>query len=301
MDNTTVVGLDIAKTVFHVCVMSSGGKVLERKRLYREEVLEYFSQRERSIVALESCGGSSYWARELEKLGFKVRLISSQFVKPFVKSQKNDAIDAEAICEAALRPQMRFVTPNTLEQQDLQNVHRVRERIVKERTKLSNQIRGLLLEYGVAIPKKVSRLTEALSRLVDELPDKERDLWREVFLDLRDDLIRVNEKVARYDKLIQRISRAHAVCKRLEQIPGVGPVTSTAIIAAAGKPQDFKNGRQFAAWLGLVPQQESTGGKPKLLGITKKGNRYLRKLLVHGARTEVNLAKRHGNEWLLEA
>lgn len=300
MEHSTVIGLDIAKSVFHSCEMNSSGCVLERKRLYRDEVLEFFANHPPCLVAIESCGGSSYWARELVKLGHGVRLISAQFVKPFVKSQKNDMVDAEAICEAALRPQMRFVSPNTVAQQDLQNIHRVRERVVKQRTMLANQIRGLLLEYGITIPQGVNPLRQKLSRILTENQNSERHLWREIFVDLREELEMLTVKVNRYDTMLRRISKAHPVCARLLKLRGIGSLTATAIVAAVGNPTDFKNGRQFSAWLGLVPKQHSTGGKPKLLGISKRGDKYLRKLLIHGARVETRFAKKRGNTWLIE-
>jgi transposase len=300
MNDISVIGLDIAKTVFHACVMDKAGRVIERKRLYREHVLSYFRGFKPCLVALESCGGSSYWARELSKLGFKVRLISAQYVKPFAKGQKNDVVDAEAICEAALRPEMRYVSPNTLTQQDIQNIHRVRDRLVKQKLMLSNQIRGLLLEYGITIPRRTDKLIELLEDIVIQDKNSSRELWRVVFLDLKQELDEINLKIKHYDKIIKQISTSHPVCQRLEQMWGVGPLTSTAILAAVGNPHDFKNGRQFSAWLGLVPKQNSTGGKTKLLGITKTGNRYLRRLLVHGARIEIRFANKRGNTWLLE-
>ena len=299
MEHSTVVGLDIAKSVFHTCEMNASGRVLERKRLYRDEVLEFFANHPPCLVAIESCGGSSYWARELEKLGHEVRLISAQFVKPYVKSQKNDMLDAEAICEAALRPQMRFVSANTVEQQDLQNIHRVRERVVKQRTMLANQIRGLLLEYGITIPQGVNVLRQKLSQIITESSNSERHLWREIFVDLRDELEMLTIKVNRYDTMLRRISKAHPVCARLLKLRGIGSLTATAIVAAVGNPSDFKNGRQLSAWLGLVPKQNTTGGNPKLLGITKRGDRYLRKLLIHGARIETRFANKRGNIWLI--
>lgn len=298
MEESNVYGLDIAKTVFHVCRMNRGGRVIERKRLQRSEVLEYFSTQARGLVGIESCGGSSYWARELEGLGFEVRLIPAQYVKPFVKSQKNDTIDAEAIAEAVVRPTMRFVSANTIEQQDIQNVHRVRERLVKQRTALSNQIRGLLLEYGIVVAKGVAHVRAKLVQLFDEpMP---RLLFREIFADLKDELLSLEEKIKRYDSILKRISRENKACQALEQISGVGPTTSTAILAAVRHPKDFKNGRQFSAWLGLVPRQHSTGGKQKLGSITKCGNKYIRKLLVHGARMEIRYAKKHDHTWLIK-
>ncbi len=300
MKDITVVGIDIAKNVFHVCEMNRGGKVHIRKRLSRSQVLDYVSRLPKCLVAMESCGGSSFWAREIEKLGFSVRLIPAQFVKPFVKSQKNDSIDAEAIAEAALRPTMRFVSPNTEEQQDIQNIHRVRDLAVKHRTALSNQIRGLLLEYGVAIPQGVNKLLETLSSLVDDSPHSERHIWKRTFSELQEELRKLSERIKEYDRQLQLIARSNPVCQNLQKIHGVGPLTATAIVAAVRSPNDFKNGRQFAAWLGLVPRQNSTGGKQKLLGITKTGDKYIRKLLVHGARNELQFAARREHLWLIK-
>lgn len=297
--NITIIGLDIAKSVFHACGMNKAGKVLIKKRLYRSDVLSFFANTPRCIVAIESCGGSSYWAREVAKFGHEVRLVPAQYVKPYVKGQKNDLIDAEAIAEAALRPTMRFVSPNSVEQQDLQNVHRVRERLVKQRTALLNQIRGLLLEYGITIPQGGFRVAGELAEILHHPEHGERILWKQILSELREDLTILTTRVKHYDAIIRRISKENPLCQELEKIRGVGPTTSTAILAAVSNPSDFKNGRQFSAWLGLVPKQHSTGGKQKLLGITKKGDKYIRWLLVHGARMEVRFAEKHKNQWLL--
>lgn len=300
MEDITVIGMDIAKNVFHVCGMNSSGKIVIRKRLYRNQVLGFFVNLNKCVVALESCGGSSYWAREIKALGHDARLIPAQHVKAFVKGQKNDNNDAEAIAEAALRPTMRFVTPNTVDQQDIQSIHRFRERLVKQRNALCNQARGLLMEYGLIIPQGRTHVVKALFTFIATSENAERDLWNKLFTDLKHELQELDMKILEYERLITKISRAHPVCKKLEDIHGVGPLTSTAIIAAVGNPTDFKNGRQFAAWLGLVPKQHSSGGKTKLLGITKKGDKYLRKLLVHGARTECMFAKKRNNTWLMQ-
>lgn len=297
MKDDIVIGLDIAKSVFHACVMSKEGRVVERKRLLRREVLEFVCRFGSGTVAIESCGGSSYWAREFAARGFEVKLIPAQYVKPFVKREKNDVVDAEAICEAALRPQMRFVRPNTVTQQDLQNLHRVRERLVKQKTALGNQIRGLLLEYGIVIPQGTKTLTRELASLLD-LPDADRALWKNLFAELREEFLALLDKIAHYDRLLLTISREHPVCQQLQQLSGVGPTISTAIVAAVNNAHDFKNGRQFAAWLGIVPGQHSTGGKVSLRGITKRGDKYLRKLLIQGVRSELRAKRLKNNAWL---
>lgn len=300
--NNTVIGIDIAKNVFQICVMEGSRGVVLNKQVRRGHVLEMISNLPKGVVALESCGGSSYWGREIKKLGLEVRLIPAQHVKPFVKNQKNDFHDAVAICEAALRPEMRFVTPNSVEQQDLQNLHRIRERLVRSRTGICNQIRGILLEYGITIPQGRrhvrAKLVEILSS--DKVADNERVIWKRTFRRLYEELKSVDEKVEFQDKELSFLSTQISMCKKLEALPGVGPVTSTAIVAAVSNPNDFKNGRQFAAWLGLVPRQESSGGKTVLRGITKRGDKYLRKLLVHGARSELRYAEKRKNLWALK-
>jgi len=299
MNNITVYGLDIAKNVFHTCVMNERGKVLKRKKLRRNEVLIFFANATEGVVGIESCGGSSFWAREISKYGHEVKLIPAQYVKPYVKSQKNDSIDAEAIAEAVLRPTMRYVSANSVEQQDLQNIHRVRARLVRQKVALVNQIRGLLLEYGIAIPQGVVKLRKALADLVNHPEHVGRQMWKEGFLDLYDELLQIIDKIEEYTKRLKLISGNNKVCRELEKIPGIGPLAATAIVSAVNNPSDFKNGRQFSAWLGLVPKQHSTGGKQKLLGITKRGDKYIRYLLVHGGRVMVRFANKNQDQWLL--
>ena len=242
------------------------------------------------VVAMEACRGSNYWGRKAKELGHTVRLIAPQFVKPFVKTNKNDANDAEAICEAASRPSMRFVPVKSVEQEDLQALHRVRERIVAEQVALVNQIRGLFEEYGYVLPQGVRviryRFLTELELAREGLTAMAYELLQQLYFEFK----RLDQQVRYYTKKLCAICDQHPVCQRLTTIPGVGPLTATAIIAAAADPQNFKNGRQFAAWIGLVPRQNSSGGKTKLQGISKRGNVYLRKLLVHGARAALRCA-----------
>jgi transposase len=299
--NNTIIGIDIAKNIFQVCEMSSAGKIASNRKITRSQVLEYIVKLPRGIVAMESCGGSSHWGREIKNLGFEVKLIPAQHVKPFVRNQKNDANDAVAICEAALRPNMKCVTPNTVEQQDLQNLHRVRERQIRTRTSLCNQIRGLLLEYGITIPQGRSKVRAKLVEMLDsdKIVHNQRGMWKQTFTRLYEELKELEERVIFLDEELTAISTKNQICKNLEKLKGVGPITSTALVAAVNDAKDFKNGRQFAAWLGLVPRQESSGGKTILKGITKRGDKYIRKLLVHGARTELRLAEKRKNTWAI--
>ena len=284
MRNTTV-GIDLAKTVFHLCAANERGRVLWRKRTTRRGLEAVLAKLPASTVAMESCGGSHYWARRCRKHGRVARLISGKFVKPFVKSNKNDIIDAEAIVEAAQRPTMRFVPVKTTEQQDIQGLHRVRERLVKNRTALVNQCRGLLLENGVAIGQGRHRLQRQLPEIVENQCGELSGLFLGLVRELYEELCGCNERIKALERRLQEISARIEPCARLLSIPGVGPLTASAMFAAVGTGADFKNGRHMAAWLGLVPRQFTTGGKPKLLGISKRGDVYLRKLLIHGARS----------------
>lgn len=287
MDNIYVVGIDLAKEIFQVHGNDKQGRCVVKKRLTRKKLTDHLANMPRCIVAMEACGGSNYWARKSLEAGHEVRLISPQFVKPFVKSNKNDSADAEAIAEAAVRPNMRFVAMKSPEQQDLQALHRVRERIVKERTAIGNQIRGFLQEYGLTMAKGIGRLKKELPLMITNEKNELTPLTRELLLDLLGQLRIADERVAVYHDKILMISRKSTVCQRLEKIPGVGPMTSTTVLATVGDPKVFRNGRQFSAYVGLVPRQHSSGGKPVLLGISKRGDIYLRKLLIHGARAVI--------------
>lgn len=280
----TVLGIDLAKRVFHLVGMNETGHVVFKKRLTREALLPFIAQLSPVVIGMEACGGAHYWARQFRAHGHTVKLIAPQFVKPYVKSQKNDPADAEAICEAVTRPTMRFVPIKEIDQQDLQALHRARERVVKARTALVNEMRGLLAEYGIVLPQSVTKFRHTFTKTLEAERAKLTPLSTELCAQLYDEFGVLEKRLASYTDKIAAIGAAHPVCQRLMTIPGIGPLTATAIVAAVSNATAFKNGRQFAAWIGLVPRQHSTGGKPRLLGISKRGDVYLRKLLVHGAR-----------------
>ena len=280
----SVLGVDLAKRVFHIVGMDDHGNVVLRKRLTREALMPFIAQLPPAVIGMEACGGAHYWARRFREHGHTAKLIAPQFVKPYVKSNKNDPADAEAICEAVTRPTMRFVPIKEVDQQDLQSLHRARERVVKARTALVNEIRGLGLEYGIVLPQGVTKFRHTFAATLEAERDKLTSLSLELFSQLYDEFCAVDKRLTFYNEKIAAIAAAHPVCQRLETIPGVGPLTATALVAAVSDATHFKNGRQFAAWLGLVPRQHSTGGKARLLGISKRGDVYLRTLLVHGAR-----------------
>jgi transposase len=281
----TRIGLDIAKNIFQVHGVDVHGKVVVRKQLSRSKVLTYFAQLPACQIGIEACGGAHYWGRELQKLGHDVRLMAVQLIKPYRTKQKNDRNDAEAICEAVSRPHMRFVPIKTVEQQAILTVHRARELLVAERTAVVNQIRGLLLEYGKAIAPGIQRLRRELPAVLSAEDDEVPTLARTVVTELQARLLELDERIAGHERQIAQVARQQAAAKRLMQVEGVGPITATAIVATVGDAKAFHHGRQFAAWLGLVPKQFSTGGKPVLGRITKRGNVYLRTLLIHGARS----------------
>lgn len=286
----TSVGIDIAKSVFHVIGVNAVGAVVMKKEVKRKDLLAFVAQLEPCRIALEACGSAHYWAREFRQHGHDVKLIAPQYVKPFVKGNKNDYNDATAIAEAAQRPTMRFVPIKSQEQQDIQAVHRLRERSVKERTALVNQIRGLLAEYGIVIHKGVTAVRRALPRILEDSENRLSGFSRECFAELYDELTALDKKIASYEQKIANIQQSHDICQRLDEIIGIGPITATALYAAAGQANEFRNGRHFSAWLGLVPKQHSSGGKDTLLGISKRGNAYLRTLFIHGARAVLRYA-----------
>jgi transposase len=300
----TTYGLDLAKSVFQVHWVEPDGGEVKRKMLRRGELQAFFARREPGLIAMEACGSAHYWGRALRGLGHQVRLISAQFVRPFVKSNKTDAADAQGIWEAAQRPEMRFVALKSELQQAVLGLHRVRAQLVKMRTMQANQVRGLLYEFGVVVPKSWrALLAQAAPILADASRGEIPDLIRR---ELQQQLQYLRELTGRVEQLERSISAYRAQdeqCRRIEAIPGVGPLSSTAILASVGDARTFHSGREFAAFLGLVPRQSGTGGRVKLLGISKRGDPYLRTLLIHGARAVVNHSSRPGRamaRWLRE-
>lgn len=281
------IGLDIAKNVFQVHGVDAAGRNVLRRRLRRNQVADFFANLPQCLVGIEASGGAHYWARVLRRAGHEVRLMAPQFVKPYVKANKNDARDAEAICEAVGRPSMRFVPAKSIEQQDLQALHRIRSRLIGNRTQVSNQIRGLLAEYGIVLPKQLSQVRRSVPSLLEEADNELTSMGRMLFARLHEELHELDEKIQALDRQLEAIHRASPQCRRIAAVEGIGPITATAIVAAICDGKSFRNGRQLAAWLGLVPRQHSSGEKQRLLGISKRGDPYLRTLLIHGARSAV--------------
>ena len=280
------IGLDIAKNYFQAHGVDKYGKEVFNKKLKRADVLTFFANLPSCLIGLEACGGAHYWARELAKLDAKhiVRLISPRHVKPFVINNKTDTADAKAICEVVGRPSTRFVNVKTVEQQDMAGWHRIRERKVKERTALVNQIRALLSEQGIVIPQGITYVRKQLPCIVEDLDNGLSLRARDYLSELYSELVECDTLVAKYEGRIKEFALNNEDCKRLQKIPGVGPLTATAIVAHVGSAKHFKNGRAFAACMGLTPREYSSGGKQKLLGITKRGNSHIRQLLIQGAR-----------------
>jgi transposase len=283
----TTVGIDLAKQVFPLYGEEAQGKAVLRQRLSRAALKPFLATLPPCRVGMEACGGAHYWAREFQQPGHEVHLSNPTCVQPFVKSNQNDERDAEAICAAVSRPNMRFVPVKTVAQQDIQALHRVRSRLVGQRTALVNQIRGLLAEYGLILPQQISHVRRGLPALLEDTEKSLTALARELGRELYAELIQLDERVERLEKQLPRVFRQHASCQRRAQVEGVGVLTATALVAAVSDPTLFRNGREFAAWLGLVPRQPSSGGKTVLLGIRKRGDRYLRTRLIHGARAAV--------------
>jgi len=286
----TTIGLDLAKDVFQVCAADASGKILYNKQLRRSQMAEFFTHLPPCLIGVEACGSAHYWARKLLAMGHQVKLMPPQYVKPYVKTHKNDATDAAAICEAVTRPTMRFVAVKSEEQQALLALHRVRQSFVKDRTAHSNQIRAELAEFGLIVPKGLSALRKRVPALLEDplLPAAFGQLLQR----LLDQVLRLDEQIKVLERDIVLWHRNSELSRRLAQIPGIGPLTASALLCSIGDISYFKNARQLPAWLGLVPRQHSSGGRSTLLGITKRGDCYLRTLLIHGARSAILAAQR---------
>lgn len=301
MNNVTLLGIDLAKNVFQLHGCDDNGNPVLRKRVTRAKLAETIANMPACTIVMEACGGANYWYRRFSSFGHTTKLISPQFVKPFVKSNKSDRNDSEAICEAASRPTMRFVSAKSIEQEDIQAVHRIRSRQIEGRTALINQIRGLLAEYGVIIAQGIGRVREELPYILEDATNELSNLGRELFSNLYDELLSYDKRIKILDTKIASIFKQNEACQRISKIEGIGPITATAIVGIIGDPKTFKNGRHFSAYLGLVPRQLSSGNKERLLGISKRGDTYIRSLLVHGGRSVVKyIGKKnnHRSTWL---
>lgn len=294
--NITTIGVDIAKHTFHLVFANERGKPIHREQLTREKFKELIQTHSRANFALEACGTSHYWARMIQEAGHKVKLINPAFVKPFVMSNKNDFNDATAIVVASLQPTMRFVSPKSVAQQDILMMHRIRERMVTQKTALINQIRGLLAEFGIVMKVGAANLIVELPFVLEDAENGLSSLGREQFHLLYQELTEMEAHLQTHSQKIQQLAQQDPVASKLQKLPGVGFLTASAISASVGDPMDFKNGRQFSAWLGLVPKQHSTGGKNILLGISKRGDGYVRRLLVQGALAAITRSKGKDNQ-----
>ncbi len=301
MNKINTIGVDLAKNVFHLCIQDNKGHILKKIKLGRSQFKHFLGTTPVSRIVYESCATSHYWVRIAARYGHQARLIHPAYVKPYLKTNKNDFNDAEAICEADSRPTMRYVSAKTIEQQDIQLLHRIRQRQVQQRTALVNQIRGQLLEYGIAIPKGISRVRSQLAGILEDGENELTSQARMLFDGLRQELCDLDKRIRNADKRITQLANAHPICQRLMAIPGIGPMTATALISVIGNANNFKNGREFSAWLGLVPIQYSTGGQQRLLGISKRGDGYLRVLLVQGALSAITRCKGRTDSQLLWA
>jgi transposase len=278
------IGIDLGKTVFHLVGLNRAGEVVVRRKFSRLQLLRFTSNLQVRLMGMEACGGSHFLGRSLREQGHEVRLMPAQYVQPYVKTNKNDYIDGEAIAEAVGRANMRVVPIKSDEQLDMQSLHRVRDRWVARRTSVINQIRGLLLERGITFRKGRRQAEAALPAILEDAENRLSGLLRMLLAQLQSELRQLQSQIDEADALIAKAAREQEPCQRLMAIPGVGPLTATAVVASIGNGCEFRKGRSFAAWLGLVPKQESTGGRQKLLSISKRGNHYLRRLLVSGAR-----------------
>ena len=299
MEQITTVGIDLAKNVFSLHGVDAAGKTVLRRTVRRDRLVETVAGLEPCLIGMEACSGAHEWGRRFQQHGHTVKLMAPKFVAPYRKSEKNDGNDAEAVCEAVTRPSMRFVPVKSVEQQALLAVHRVRQGFVVERTALINRLRGLLSEFGVVLPLRSVTVRRQAAQAAESVPE----LARRAIGDLLEQLRQLDERIDAYDGQIHAQAKLSEPARRLMQIRGIGPTTALAIVATVGDAREFKNGRQFAAWIGLVPGQYSTGGKARLGHISKRGDAYLRNLLVQGARSVLQTAPSHQDRlsrWALE-
>ena len=294
MQAITTIGLDIAKSVFQVHGIDAEGQVVVRRQLKRRYVLAFFQKIPSCLVGIEACGSSHHWSRELQALGHKVRLMPPAYVKPYVKRQKNDAADAEAICEAITRANMRFVETKTPDQQSCLMLHRTRHLFIRQQTAVINAIRAHLAEFGIVAPVGRNGVEELLGVVADASDKRLPEIARACLAALGVQLRMLKAQILEFDRMINAWHRSNETSKRLDEIPGVGPALATALVASVADPRAFRSGRDFSAWIGLVPKQHSSGGKDKLGGISKQGDRYLRSLFTAGALAVIRYAKIHG-------
>jgi len=283
MSEITAIGLDLAKHVFQAHGVDEAGTVVVRKRLRRSQVLTFFAGLPPCLIGMEACATAHHWARELSALGHEVRLMPAQYVKAYVKRNKNDAADAEAICEAVMRPSMRFVAVKTTEQQSALMMHRARDLLIRQRTMLVNALRGHLAEFGLVEARGLHKVAGLIAIVMDDADERVPDLARQVLKVMAEEIDELQRRIAAIDAEALAWHKSSPVSQRLASVPGIGPIIATAIAATAPDPSVFRSGREFAAWLGLVPRQSATGGKMRLGGISKRGDGYLRRLLVCGA------------------
>jgi transposase len=301
MPTVTTIGLDIAKSVFQVHGIDAGDRVIIRRQLKRRYVLAFFAKLPPCLVGIEACASSHHWSRELQALGHTVRLMPPAYVKPYVKRQKNDAADAEAICEAVTRANMRFVATKTPEQQSCLMLHRTRHLFIRQQTAVINVIRAHLAEFGIIAPVGRKGVEELLDVVADPSDKRVPEIARACLIALGAQLYRLKEQILQFDRMIMAWHRSNEASRRLDAVPGVGPMLATALVASIADPKAFRSGRNFSAWIGLVPKQHSSGGKDRLGSISKQGDRYLRSLFMAGALAVIRYAKIHGTKhrpWL---
>src|SRR5271167_13949 len=297
MQTITTIGLDIAKSVFQVHGVDAGGHVVVRRQLKRQSVLAFFQKQPPCLIGIEACASSHHWSRELQALGHTVRLMPPAYVKPYVKRQKNDMADAEAICEAVTRTNMRFVPTKTPQQQSCLMLHRTRHLFIRQQTSVINSIRAHLVEFGIVAPVGRKGVTELLHVVADPRDKRVPEVARACLAALGTQLLRLKEQILEFDRMIMAWHRSSQASKRLHYIPGVGPMLATALVASVADPGTFRSGRNFSAWIGLVPKQHSSGGRDRLGSISKQGDRYLRSLFVAGALAVIRYAKIHGTKY----